>query len=80
MLENGNFDKNGIIDKNKNAMWQTPAANKRFGEMAAGVTAQAVLFRETVRYSPSCVQLNPPLRQAAGTSRVQAARARWTET
>jgi len=35
--------------------------------MAAEVIAQALLFWETVRYSPSCVQLNPPLRQAATT-------------
>jgi len=44
-----------------------PASNKRFGEMAAGVITHAVLFRETVSDSPSVVQLNSPLRQAAGT-------------
>ena len=41
------------------------ASNKRFGEMAAGVTIQTVLFRETVSGSSSGVQLNPPLRKAA---------------
>jgi len=46
-------------------MTTMPAYNKRFGEMAAGVFAQALLFRETVCGSSSVVQLNPPLRQAA---------------
>ena len=44
-----------------------PASNKRFGEMAAGVTTQAGVIWETVSDSPSGVQLSPPLRQAAGT-------------
>ena len=35
--------------------------------MAAGVTTQAGVKWNTVSYSPSVVQLNPPLRQAAGT-------------
>jgi len=44
-----------------------PADNKRFGEMAAGVIAQAAVMWETVSDSSSGVQLNPPLRQAAPT-------------
>ena len=43
-----------------------PAYNKRFGEMAAGVIAQAEVIWQTVSDSPNGVQLNPPLRQAAG--------------
>ena len=35
--------------------------------MAAGVIAQAGVKWNTVSDSPSVVQLNPPLRQAAGT-------------
>jgi len=44
-----------------------PAPNKRFGEMAAGVIAQAEVKWNTVSDSSSIVQLNPPLRQAAAS-------------
>ena len=37
-MGNENFEKNGVIGKNKNAMRQTPAANGRFG--ASGAVAR----------------------------------------
>jgi len=42
-----------------------PSHNKQFGAMAAEVIIHTAVIRETVSDSPSGIQLNPPLRQAA---------------
>ena len=43
-MENRNFENHEVIDKDKNAMWQTPAANKRFGAMAAEVITHTAVI------------------------------------
>ena len=59
--------KKNTVENKKKSGWNATAYNKRFGEMAAGVTTQAGVFRETVSDSPSGVQLSSPLRQAAAS-------------
>jgi len=57
--------KNCIIEKNRDRMVQTPAANGRFGAMATVPRRQFCAKLNVI--TPQQVQWKPPLRQAAGT-------------